>query len=70
MTNGHQKEAISALLTSDCNHGILNGYAPEYVMLQATNQKKVYINGTYIQDIMMDEGDTILAVCEMARSSL
>lgn len=29
--NGHQKEAISALLTSDCNHGILNGYVPEYV---------------------------------------
>ena len=30
-TNGHQKEAILALLTADCNHGILNGYAPEYV---------------------------------------
>ena len=33
-------------------------------MLQATNQKKVYINGTYIQDIMMDEDDTILAVMQ------
>lgn len=30
-TNGHQKEAILALLAADCNHGILNGYAPEYV---------------------------------------
>ena len=30
-TNGHKKEAILALLTADCNHGILNGYAPEYV---------------------------------------
>ena len=25
------KEAILALLAADCNHGILNGYAPEYV---------------------------------------
>lgn len=33
-------------------------------MLQATNQKNVYINGTYIQDIMMDEDDTILAVMQ------
>lgn len=33
-------------------------------MLQATNQKTVYINGTYIQDIMMDEDDTILAVMQ------
>ena len=31
-------------------------------MLQATNQKTVYMNGTYIQDVMMDEDDTILAV--------
>ena len=30
-TNRHQKEAILALLAADCNHGILNGYAPEYV---------------------------------------
>ena len=29
-TNGPQKEAILALLAADCNHGILNGYAPEY----------------------------------------
>ena len=29
-------------------------------MLQATNQKNVYINGIYIQDIMMDEDDTYL----------
>ena len=33
-------------------------------MLQATNQKNVYINGIYIQDIMMDEDDTILAVMQ------
>ena len=33
-------------------------------MLQATNQKTMYINGTYIQDIMMDEDDTILAVMQ------
>ena len=33
-------------------------------MLQATNQKTVYINGTYIQDIMMDKDDTILAVMQ------
>lgn len=33
-------------------------------MLQATNQKTVYMNGKYIQDIMMDEGDTILAVMQ------
>ena len=33
-------------------------------MLQATNQKTVYINGTYIQDIMMDEDGTILAVMQ------
>ena len=26
-----QKEAILSLLAADCNHGILNGYAPEYV---------------------------------------
>ena len=25
------KEAILALLAADCNHGILNGYVPEYV---------------------------------------
>ena len=25
-----QKEAILSLLAADCNHGILNGYAPEY----------------------------------------
>ena len=30
-TNGPQKEAILSLLAADCNHGILNGYAPEYV---------------------------------------
>ena len=30
-TNGPQKEDISAILAADCNHGILNGYAPEYV---------------------------------------
>lgn len=30
-TNGHQKEAILALLAADCNHGKLNGYAPEFV---------------------------------------
>lgn len=33
-------------------------------MLQATNQKTMYINGTYIQDIMMDEDNTILAVMQ------
>ena len=33
-------------------------------MLQATKQKTVYINGTYIQDIMMDEDDAILAVMQ------
>ena len=33
-------------------------------MLQATNQKNVYINGTYIQNIMMDEEDTIFAVMQ------
>ena len=31
-TNGHQKEAILTLLVADCNHGILNGYVPEYVL--------------------------------------
>ena len=30
-TNGPQKEDISAILAAHCNHGILNGYAPEYV---------------------------------------
>ena len=30
-TNGHQKEAFSALPATDCSPGILNGYAPEYV---------------------------------------
>ena len=30
-TSRHQKEAILSLLAADCNHGILNGYAPEYV---------------------------------------
>ena len=30
MTNGPQKEAILSLLAADCNHGILNGYVPEY----------------------------------------
>ena len=30
-TDGHQKEAILALLAADCNPGKLNGYAPEYV---------------------------------------
>lgn len=33
-------------------------------MLQAANQRSVYINGKYIQDIMMDEDDTILAVMQ------
>ena len=33
-------------------------------MLQATNQKTVYMNGKYIQDVMMDENDTILAVMQ------
>ena len=33
-------------------------------MLEAINQKTVYINGTYIQDIMIDEDDTILAVMQ------
>ena len=33
-------------------------------MLQATNQKTVYMNGTYIQDVMMDEDETILAVMQ------
>ena len=32
-------------------------------MLEAANQKTVYINGTYIQDIMIDEDD-ILAVMQ------
>jgi hypothetical protein len=32
-TNGHQKEAFSALSAADCSPGILNGYAPEYVHL-------------------------------------
>ena len=32
-TDGHQKEAILALLAADCNPGKLNGYAPEYVLL-------------------------------------
>ena len=31
-TNGHQKEPIFALLTADCRPGMLNGYAPEYVI--------------------------------------
>jgi hypothetical protein len=31
-TNGHQKEAFSALSATDCSPGILNGYAPEYVV--------------------------------------
>ena len=31
-TNGHQKEPIFALLTADCSPGMLNGYAPEYVI--------------------------------------
>ena len=30
-TSGHQKEAFSTLLATDCSPGILNGYAPEYV---------------------------------------
>lgn len=33
-------------------------------MLQAVNQKSVYMNGKYIQDIMMDEDETILAVMQ------
>lgn len=33
-------------------------------MLQAAGQRSVYINGKYIQDIMMDEDDTILAVMQ------
>lgn len=33
-------------------------------MLQAMNQRSVYVNGKYIQDIMMDEDDTILAVMQ------
>lgn len=33
-------------------------------MLQATNQKTVYMNGKYIQNIMMDEDETILAVMQ------
>lgn len=33
-------------------------------MLQAANQKTVYINGTYIYYIMMDEDETILAVMQ------
>lgn len=33
-------------------------------MLQAINQKIAYMNDKYIQDIMMDENDTILAVMQ------
>ena len=33
-------------------------------MLQATNQKTVYMNGKYIQDVMIDEDATILAVMQ------
>lgn len=33
-------------------------------MLQAANQRSVYINGKYIQDVMMDDDDTILAVMQ------
>lgn len=39
-TNGYQKEPISALMVADCSPGMLNGYAPEYV-----------ICSTYIKDI-------------------
>lgn len=43
-TNGHQKEAIFALLAADCNPGKLNGYAPEYVRLVA-NASKIELKG-------------------------
>lgn len=33
-------------------------------MLQAANKRSVYVNGKYIQDIMLDEDDTILAVMQ------
>lgn len=33
-------------------------------MLQAMNQRSVYVNGKYIQDIMMDVNDTIIAVMQ------
>ena len=33
-------------------------------MLQAANQKTVYMNGKYIQDVMTDEDETILVVMQ------
>lgn len=33
-------------------------------MLQATNQKTVYMNGQYIHDVIMNTDDTILAVMQ------
>lgn len=33
-------------------------------MLQAVGQKSVWMNGLYIQDVMMDNDDTILAVMQ------
>lgn len=33
-------------------------------MLQAINQKTVYMNGKYIQDVMTDEDETILVVMQ------
>ena len=33
-------------------------------MLQAVGQKSIWINGQYIQDVMMDSDDTILAVMQ------
>lgn len=33
-------------------------------MLQAAGQRSVYMNGKYIQDIMLDDDDTILAVMQ------
>ena len=31
-TNGHHKERILTLQDADCSPGMLNGYAPEYVI--------------------------------------
>ena len=40
-TNGHQKEAFSALSAADCSPGILNGYAPEYVIDKTTENSRI-----------------------------
>ena len=44
-TDGHQKEAILALLAADCNPGKLNGYAPEYVLWSV--EIKLPVNDIY-----------------------